>query len=357
MLVGDGFSYGEAVRHASSSPLVKPSDASGLAGTYSLTPVVSHIDHTKYAFFDTPGGQFGSLEYVSLMFTLVLGTAGLPHVMNRFFTAPSGRAARVTTVWVIGLIGVFYSLAVMAGTASRSIISARAPQLPWLQDLTVDGVLKVPEHSLLVLGRLYGNDIGLSLMATGAIIAIMSTVGGLLLASSASWGYDIYERHINPHATRRQSLRAGQFTVLVMAVLAAATAAVLRPDRLSGSTPSIIASLVTAAFALSASTLAPAVMLGIWWKRASADGIFAGLVVGGSLSTIAMGISFTDSSAPAVLRSPALFTAPVAIATIVAVSMATQPVEGIDEIWVRMHGTARDRRSERLAKMVIEGSE
>ena len=353
MLVGDGFSYGEALQRASDQPLQAPVE-NPVTGTTEMQTVVNRLDGSAAAHFDRPGAQFGAIGHISLIVTLVLGTAGLPHVMNRLFTSPSGRAARMTTVWVIGFIGLFYSLAVMAGSASRSIIADQASELPWIQELTVDGVLVVPEHTMLVLGRLYGDTIGLSLMATGALIAIMSTVGGLLLAASTSWGHEIYERYINRNASRRQALRAGQLAVLVMAVVAATSAALLRPDRLTGSVPSVIAGLVTAAFALAASTLTPAILLSIWWKRTTALGVFLGLAVGCVAALICAAIGLIEPLSPQWLRSPALVTAPLASAVMIGVSLVGRPVADVDTIWVRMHGAAQDRRSERLATLVIE---
>lgn len=354
MLVGDGFSYGDAIQDASAEPLRAPVEDPA-TGVTSLRTVESQLNSGQPAMFDRPGAQFSGIGHLSLMVTLVLGTAGLPHVMNRFFTSPSGRAARMTTVWVLAFIGLFYSLAVMAGTASRSIIAREASKLDWLGELTIDGVLIVPEYALLVLGRLYGDTVGLSLMATGALIAVMSTVGGLLLAGSTSWGHDIYERHINKRASRRQALRAGQGAVLFLAAVAATSAALLRPDRLSGSVPSVIAGLVTAAFALAASTLTPALVLSIWWKRISAAGVISGLIVGGIAAISCAVYGLVDPNAPALLSSPALITTPLATLVMISVSFVSRPVADLDSIWVRMHGAAQDRRAERLASLVIEG--
>ena len=105
-------------------------------------PKVEACRERAPARFDEPGARYSVLGQTMLLITLMLGTAGLPHVMNRYFTSPTGREARRTTVWVLCAAGVFYMLAVMLGTAARSVIEQVADSTPWLADLAVDGVLR-----------------------------------------------------------------------------------------------------------------------------------------------------------------------------------------------------------------------
>jgi len=348
-LYRSGFAYGAAVETANAQPLVNVTDVDGQLETATMTNRISGGE----AHFAEPGARYDRLGQFALLFTLVFGTAGLPHVMNRFFTSTTGKAARMTTVWVIGLIGIFYALAVMAGTAARAILGAEASQHAWLAAMSVDGVLKTPEHALLALGRLFGGQLGLSAVTTGALLAIMSTIGGLLLAASASWGHDVYERHINPDATRLQALRAGQVAVATIAIAAAWIAVVVDPNEISTSVPSVIASLVTAAFALAGCGLTPVIILSIWWKSTTAAGALAGMAFGGIGSLISISIGLLDPSANSVLQTPTLVIAPLAAIVTVAVSQLTAPVDDIDQLWVRMHGSARDREAERLTKATI----
>ncbi len=351
-LVGSGFSYAAAIEDASVGELTTA--VTGADGAERLEVVENRLDGAP-ARFAEPGARYGGVGHFSLVITLVAGTAGLPHVMNRFFTSATGRAARMTTVWVLGLVGLFYTLAVMLGTAARSVIPARmATDDGWLGDLTVDGVLRVPEHALLSLGRLYGGGIGLSVVTTGALLAIMSTIGGLLLAASASWGHDIYERYLNPQATRVQALRAGQIAVVVVAVGSAVAAAVLDPVAVSDATPSVIASLVTAAFAVAGCTLTPCLVLGIWWKRTTATAAVIGMVLGTVLSLGLMGLGLSDLGLPQVLRTPTIVVGPLVSLVMIGVSLAGRPVDDIDGIWLRMHGSAQDRAAERIARVTLE---
>lgn len=354
VVLGSGFSYPQAVGELDATPLANPTQVDG---QWQLEPAPSRLDGSEPAQFSQPGGRYGPLGQLTLMVTLVMGTAGLPHIMNRYFTSPTGTAARMTTVWVLGLAGLFYTLAVLLGTAARSLIADAVPGRPWLGELTVGGVLKVPEHAPLVLGRLFGGDAGLAFIAVGALIAVMSTIAGLLLASAASWGHDVYERHINPRATQQQAVWAGRAAVIVVAVLSAGLALGLRPDSLTALFPSIVATMVTWAFALAGSALAPVFILSIWWRGVTARGAGAGMVTGAvvAIGMFALGIVLDDGGVGEVLLTPTIVAAPLATAVTVAVSRRSAPPADLDRLWLRLHGTAADRRAARLARLTIAG--
>ncbi|MDQ4024198.1 MAG: cation acetate symporter, partial [Actinomycetota bacterium] len=281
VVVGAGFRYGDAVADLSSTPLTNPT--LGEEG-WRLGTERNQIDPGDAASFGEPGARYDGFGQLALIITLALGTAGLPHIMNRYFTSPTGSAARTTTVWVLCLAGVFYSLAVMLGTAARELIPQAVATHPWLRELTVDGVLRVPEHALPVLGRIYGGDMGLGIVAAGALVAVLSTIAGLLLAAAASWGHDVYERHINPRATQRQAVHAGRVTTLLVACAAAGLALVMRPESFASVTPSIVATMVTWAFAVAGSAITPVFVLAIWWRGTTAAGAVAGMITGAALA-------------------------------------------------------------------------
>lgn len=344
---GTGFDYGDAVTEASAQDMVVP-DEDGR-----LVPVPNRLHPASPAEFGRPGGRYSAVGQFALLVTLVLGTAGLPHVMNRYFTAPSGRTARTTTVWVLGFAGVFYMLAVMLGTAARVMVAGA--DAAWLSPLTVDGVLKVPEHALLVLGRLLGDASGLGLVATAAFAAMVSTMGGLLLAAAASWGHDVYERFVRRPATQRQAVRAGRVAVLVVSMLSAAVALAVEPASLRADVPSVVATMVTWAFALAGSSLTPVLLLAIWWPRTTAPGAVAGMAAGmtTAITCLVIGLSrgLGADAVSAVLLAPTLVAAPLATTATVVVSVRSAPPHGLTTIWARLHGTASDREVERLTRL------
>ncbi len=349
LLWAGGFSYPQAVEQASAAPL------QAVVGD-EVVEVVNRLDGGS-ATFGEPGARYGPVGQLALLVTLVLGTAGLPHVMNRYFTAASGAAARTTTVWVIGLAGSFYALAVMLGTAARVLVAERADE-PWLADLTVDGVLRVPEHALLVLGRLLADTPGMAIVAAAAFAAMVSTIGGLLLAASASFGHDVVARILRPHGGPREPVRAGQAAVIVVSVVAAFLALIVEPSQLLAPFPSLIATMVTWAFALAGSALTPVVLLGIWWPDATARGAVAGVWTGGAVAVGALLVGLVTGADPsdgigAVLLAPALVAAPISALTIVVVSRLDPAPGASVAVWTRMHGTAHERQMERLARVTL----
>ncbi|TVR18267.1 MAG: cation acetate symporter [Nitriliruptor sp.] len=351
LLWAGGFSYPAAVEQASAEPL------QAVVGDR-LVGVTNQLSGES-ARFGAPGARYGPIGQAALLVTLVLGTAGLPHVMNRYFTAVTGRAARATTVWVLGLAGSFYALAVLLGTAARVMVAGRAEE-PWLAELTVDGVLRVPEHALLVLGRLLAGTPGLAVVSAAAFAAMVSTIGGLLLAAAASFGHDVVARIWRPSASPRVAVVAGRGAVLVVSVLAAVVAISVEPERLVATFPSVIATMVTWAFALAGSALTPAVLLGIWWRDATARGAVAGIWTGAIIAVGALVVGLVIGPDPsdglsAVLLAPAMIAAPISAVTIVVVSRLDTGPSVRPRVWTRMHGTAADRQTERMAQITLRG--
>jgi cation/acetate symporter len=261
----------------------------------------------------------------------------------------------MTTVWVLGLAGLFYALAVMLGTAARAVIPGAVTGHPWLAELTVDGVLRVPEHALPVLGRIYGGDTGLGVVAAGALVAVMSTIAGLLLASAASWGHDVYERHINPRATQRQAVWAGRATVVLVSFTTAGFALAMQPESLTALLPSIVATMVTWAFALAGSALTPVFMLAIWWRGTTAAGATAGMATGAvvAVAMFVAGVAVGGQGVGEMLLTPTIAAAPLAAIVTILVSRRTRPPAGLERLWLALHGTAADRHAERLAQLTI----
>lgn len=351
-VLGGGFSYSRAVADLDARPLANPQI---IDGTSQLVVADNHLSDDDPTFAE-PGARYGAAGQFALVVTLIFGTAGLPHITNRYFTSPSGKAARTTTVWVLGLAGVFYGLAVLLGVAARDLLPAAVPGRPWLAALTTGGVLRVPEHALLALGRLVGGEIGLGVVASGALLALMSTIAGLLLAAAASLGHDVYERHLNPRATPSQAVRAGRLATAVIALAATLPALAVRPEALSTLFPSFTATMVTWAFALAGSALTPVVVLAIWWPRATAAGAAAGMLTGAvtAIGALVGGLT-SGAGAGEVLLTPTFLAAPAAVLAVIGVSLRTQVPQGLDALWLRLHGTAADRRAERLALLTIRG--
>src|SRR5699024_3767506 len=251
--------------------------------------------------------------------------------------------------------GLYYALSVLLGVAARSIIAQESDLHSWLDALTVDGVLRIPEHAPMALGRVFGHELGIGFIATGAILAVMSTIAGLLLASAASWGHDVYERHINPQASQGQAVLAGRAAVVIVAVLSAGVALGVRPDALGAVLPSMIATMVTWAFALAGSAITPVFFLVIWWRGTTAPGAVAGMATGAftAIGMFAYGTLVGAGGLDTMLLTPTIVAAPLAALVTVLISRCTDAPDNLDQLWLKMHGTAADRRTEQLARLTI----
>ncbi|MEV5424787.1 cation acetate symporter [Streptomyces cellulosae] len=236
-----------------------------------------------------------------LILATFFGTMGLPHVVVRFYTSPHGVAARRTTVAVLGLIGAFYLLPPVYGALGRLY----APELT----LTGDADAAV----LLLPGRMIGGtggDLLGALVAGGAFAAFLSTASGLTMAVAGVITQDVLPSRGVRH------FRLG--TVLAMVVPTAASIIV-------GGLP--VADAVGLAFAVSASSFCPLLVLGIWWRRLTPPGAAAGMLVGGGSAFLAVAATMAGypGAGPwhALLAWPALWSVPLGFLTMVLVSLAT----------------------------------
>ncbi|WP_328368936.1 cation acetate symporter [Streptomyces sp. NBC_00457] len=236
-----------------------------------------------------------------LILATFLGTMGLPHVVVRFYTSPHGVAARRTTVAVLGLIGAFYLLPPVYGALGRLY----APELTLTGDADA-AVLLLPDR---MIGGLGGDLLG-ALVAGGAFAAFLSTASGLTMAVAGVLTQDVLPSRGVRH------FRLG--TVLAMAVPVAASVLV-------GGLP--VADAVGLAFAVSASSFCPLLVLGIWWRRLTPPGAAAGMLVGGGSALVAVAATmagFPGSGAlHALLAWPAIWSVPLGFLTMVLVSLST----------------------------------
>ncbi|WP_405932967.1 cation acetate symporter [Streptomyces sp. NBC_00827] len=252
-----------------------------------------------------------------LILATFLGTMGLPHVVVRFYTSPHGVAARRTTVAVLGLIGAFYLLPPVYGALGRLY----APELT-LTGQADAAVLLLPDR---MIGGVGGDLLG-ALVAGGAFAAFLSTASGLTMAVAGVLTQDVLPSRGVRH------FRLG--TVLAMAVPAAAS-------MLVGGLP--VADAVGLAFAVSASSFCPLLVLGIWWRRLTPPGAAAGMLIGGGSALVAVGATMAGfpGTGPlhAMLAWPALWSVPLGFVTMIVVSLATPgrvPV-GTAAILARFH--------------------
>jgi cation/acetate symporter len=228
--------------------------------------------------FLEPGLKYGvsttsKIDFLSLGIALVLGTAGLPHILIRFYTVPTSRDARKSVLWAIGLIGVFYLFTLVLGFGAAALLKGdKAAEVA-----TSKGNLASPLLAEAVGGGAgsTGGAVLLAVIAAVAFATILAVVAGLTLTSSASVAHDIYNNVIKKgQATEKDEIRVTRIaagTIGLIAILLAIPAQNLN-----------IAFLVALAFAVAASANLPAIVYNMFWRRFNTRGatwsIYGGLI-------------------------------------------------------------------------------
>jgi len=225
--------------------------------------------------FITPGLKYGAtgiskLDFISLGLALVLGTAGLPHILIRFYTVPDSKTARKSVNWAIGLIGVFYLMTLVLGFGAAALVGSKA-----ISAQSAGGNTAAPQLAEALGGA--GTGLGAAMLAVIAAVAfatILAVVAGLTLASSSSLAHDFYANVIRRGAASdRDEVRVGRISAVVIGAVSIALA--IPAQKLN------VAFLVAIAFAFAASANLPSILLSLFWKkfntRGATWGIYGGL--------------------------------------------------------------------------------
>ena len=262
--------------------------------------------------YSAPWGITDTYHWIALCFTLMVGTAGLPHVLSRFYVVPNTRDARWSVVWGLFFIGLLYWSS-PAYAAFARVMAAKAGMVP--QKKLADAIVVLAAERAGLPQWFCGY------LAAGAISAAFSTVSGLLLAAGSAASHDIYYRVINPDASEGSRMMVSKLGVFILGLIVIAFA--LKPFAL-------IAQIVAMAFAIAGNTIFPTFLLGVWWSRSNKYGAIAGMLVGlvltaffffwgkgaGKGTALSSLIPFTSSS---------LILMPTALIVNIVVSMATPP--------------------------------
>ncbi|MEU9099444.1 cation acetate symporter [Streptomyces sp. NPDC048361] len=230
----------------------------------------------KGSAFLEPGLKYGvsgtsKLDFLSLGIALVLGTAGLPHILIRFYTVPSAKAARKSVNWAIGIIGAFYLMTIALGFGAAALVGPAA-----IKAQNPAGNTAAPQLAE-YLGGGVGTTGGATLLAVISAVAfatILAVVAGLTLASSSSFAHDIYANVIRKgKATEKEEMRAARWATVFIGAVAILLGAFARDMNVAG--------LVALAFAVAASANLPTILYSLFWKRFTTQGalwsIYGGL--------------------------------------------------------------------------------
>ncbi len=223
--------------------------------------------------FTQPGlyyhGRWGPLSLVSLGVALIFGTAGLPHILVRFYTVPSAQQARVSVVWAMILIGAFYVMTTFLGFGAATLVGKENI------GVLADGVV-TPNQNLAapLLAERLGGEVFLSFVAAIAFATILAVVAGLTIASSSAFAHDVWFSVVKRGELHdeREQVRVARIAAAAIGALSIVLAIALRSLN--------VAFLVGLAFAVAASANVPAILLTLYWRRFNTTGMVAGMVVG-----------------------------------------------------------------------------
>ncbi len=222
-----------------------------------------------------PGGTYGKstltkIDFISLSMALVLGTAGLPHVLMRFYTVPSAKEARRSGVWAIWLIGLFYLFTLVLGYGAATLVGA-------------DVILNAPgaaNSAAPLLAFALGGEILLGVISGVAFATILAVVAGLTITASASLSHDVYNSVFkNGTATQEQEVKVARITAIVIGAVAIVGGIFALGQN--------IAFLVALAFAVAASANLPTILYSLFWSRFNTRGALWS-IYGGLLSAVTL---------------------------------------------------------------------
>src|SRR4051794_1678108 len=219
-----------------------------------------------------PGAQYGKsgltkLDFISLALALVLGTAGLPHILMRFYTVPSAKEARRSVQWAIGLIGLFYLFTLVLGYGAGALVGPAA----------INAAPGKANSAAPLLAYALGGTVLLGLIAAVAFATILAVVAGLTITASASFAHDIYANVIKRGEVdgKNEEVKVARITAVVIGIVA-----ILGGILANGQN---IAFLVALAFAVAASANLPTILYSLFWKRFNTSGalwsIYGGLAI------------------------------------------------------------------------------
>ncbi len=249
------------------------------------------------------------LDFISLMLALFLGTAGLPHILIRYYTVSSPRAARKSTIVAITAIGFFYILTMFMGLGAM-----------------VNGAVDLSNSNMSapLLAQAFGIWI-FAIISAIAFATVLGTVSGLIVASSGAVAHDIMDRFMDIKMTEKQKVWSGKVAAIGVGILAMILGILFEGMNVSY--------LVGWAFAVAASANLPAIIMILFWKKTTAKGIIASIAVGliSSMTIILLSqkvfngvYHLIDVTSPMPINNPAIISVPLSFLTIVVVSLLTK---------------------------------
>jgi cation/acetate symporter len=270
------------------------------------------------------------LDAISLGMALMFGTAGLPHILMRFYTVPDARAARKSVFYATGLIGFFYLMTFVLGFGAMVLVGPDA-----IKAVDAGGNMAAP-----LLAEFLGGRPFLGFIAAVAFATILAVVAGLTLSGAAALSHDLWVNVVRGgKGDNTEELRVAKIATVILGALAVILGIAFKGQN--------VAFMVSLAFAIAASANFPALLLSIFWRRASTTGIVAAMVLGTFTTLVLIWLSPTvqvdilkHEGAWFPLKNPALVTIPLAFAAGIIGSLLVPDdvaLKGYEEVERRLH--------------------
>ncbi|PPK62268.1 cation/acetate symporter [Malaciobacter marinus] len=225
--------------------------------------------HTKGQAIMAPGGFITDpISAISLGMALMLGTAGLPHVLMRFFTVGNAKEARKSVVYATGLIGYFYLVIAVIGLGAIVFLNSDAGAQYFVDGKLFGGNNMAAIH----LSHMVGGNVFLGFISAVAFATILAVVSGLTLAGASAISHDIYASVINPNATEEQEIKISKRAVIIIGIIGVILGIAFEQQN--------IAFMVGLAFAIAASANFPILFLSIYWRKLTTRGAVIGGFIG-----------------------------------------------------------------------------
>ena len=314
-----------------------------LFGAFALAVVaLARFNFNPLALFAAASEQYGTavlgpgrlvsnpLDAMSLGLALMFGTAGLPHILMRFYTVKDARTARVSVTWATAFIGFFYLLTFILGFGAMVIVGQ-----PAIRAIDAGGNMAAP-----LLAEAVGGQAFLGFISAVAFATILAVVAGLTLAGAAALSHDLWVHVVRKGAaSEREQLRVARGSTVLLGILAIVLGIAFKGQN--------VAYMVGLAFAIAASANFPALLLSVFWRRFTTRAAQASMLVGTASSLLLIYFSPTiqidilhGSVALFPLRNPGLVSIPLSFTVAIAVALLWPEPEadaGFDEVERRVH--------------------
>lgn len=240
-----------------------------------------------------PGVKYtNGLDTMSMMIALVFGTAGLPHILMRFFTVKDAKTARSSVVYATWIVGIFYILTIFLGFGAAAFVGSEK-----IVAANAAGNMAAP-----LLAQALGGDLLMSFVSAVAFATILAVVAGLVLSGASAFAHDIYGQIIKKgKATEREQMNAARFASVGVSIFSIILAL--------GAQTMNVAFLVSLAFCIAASANLPVIIYTIYWKRFNTTGALAAMITGllTALVLVALSPNIWSPEGTALLTGTALF--------------------------------------------------